>query len=141
MSRTPVPDGHKVNIFFARELHLIIISIMHLLYWTWLFMQFPTSWCPAYREEELTRNGEMVRRRNIDSPISISNATQEMKGFAGEQESDMKSFAICVKILCQNMQEKLERIFSAEVKNILLMQKEKLLTNLCGNISKINMEA
>ena len=32
------------------------------------------------------------------------------------------------------------RIFTAEEKNISLMQKENLLTNLCGNTSEKNME-
>ena len=31
MSRTPVPDGHKVDIFSTRELHLFTMSIMHFL--------------------------------------------------------------------------------------------------------------
>ena len=38
------------------------------------------------------------------------------------------------------MQESQGRIFTAEEKNISLMQKENLLTNLCGNTSEKNME-
>ena len=63
--------------------------------------------CQELAKESIARDGD------------VSLATQEMKGSAGEQASDMRSHAISVnKQLGRNMQEKLGGTSTREVRNI-----------------------
>ena len=68
MPRTPISDGNKVNIIMTGELNLSMLKfegkvILINDHPTWLSVHLPTL--PPYREEELTRNGEMVKSKKI----------------------------------------------------------------------------